>query len=346
MDNEALLFDKIETYLIGRMTDAERTVFEKEIAENEDLAMAVEFQRFDHDAMNALIAQNLRQKMTQWPTDIPETQSTGGVSPLVVVSKNKPQTDDKKIIFLSNRFTRYAAAASVVLGVILVGLWLNKPKNPTHVIVDNTVIDTIKNSNTTPKTGTAQTPISPTQNPKLDTQNSKPFVIQKEQNPKPETQSSKPKTQNPLPPQYNALLVYAETNMDEQALTDGGNREGNRNKNGQNADKMQAVADAYKAKKYADALILLQKMPKNEAVSEGLGLVYFRSKMYDKAASNFKLLLNETPFKERAQWHLVLCYAAQYPSKTSELNALLTAILSDEQHAYFVDAQEIKNKFF
>jgi hypothetical protein len=53
MDNEEL-FDKIETYLIGQMTETERVAFEKQIATDDNLAMEVAFQRLDHDTMNVL----------------------------------------------------------------------------------------------------------------------------------------------------------------------------------------------------------------------------------------------------------------------------------------------------
>ena len=325
--DKAELFDKIEAYLIGRMDKTERVEFEKQIAADEDLAIEVEFQRLEHDAMNVLVEKNLRHKMSEWQTELPSEQSSSNNSPLSIATPDKIKLGgEAKVVSLSSRFMRYAAAASVIIGVILVGLWFFNPK-PQNVIVDTPAKpDTIKTTptpaNKKPTEEIVQNPNKPIDKPTEKPNNTKPIEA--------------------IPPQYNDLLAYAETNLDEYTLKiDGGNRGNNNN----TKDELTQVAEAYKAQNYTQALALLQKLPVSNSVLEGLGLVNFRLKKYDKAIAYFKPLIDDTFFKDRAEWNMVLCYSAQYPAKATELKNLLNEIVKDNNHPYATKANALKEKF-
>ena len=334
MEEEELL-EKIELYLIGKMSATERADFEKEIAADEGLAMEVELQRFEHDAMNVLNQNDLRAKMHAWEAKmaietpvvepIVETAAETIVetavepiaeiaaepivetavekvvlpqSPLTVVVQNKPSANDKKIIPLPNYWLRFAAAASLVLGVFIASFWFFKEKkDPIFVKTDKpTVVDTLNGKPQPPVEQpidkVVQTPTKPSEN-----------------------------SQNPeqIPPQYNDLLAYADTQLDENSLKmDAPSRGENSNSEAE----MKQIQEAYKAKNYAQSLALLQKQPTNYITSEQLGLVYFKQKTYEKAISSFKSAINDPKAafsKENIEWNLVLCYAVQYPAKTTEL---------------------------
>ncbi len=319
------IFDKIEDYLIGRMNEAERMAFEKQIAADEDLKMDVEFQRLEHDAMRTLNEKSLRAKMAEWETDIPKQDSDRG-TPLVILAKDERKTGGTKIVSLPNRWLRYAAAASVILGVVLAGLWFNKDPEPIVVTVDKpTKVDTV--------------PLVP------------PISIEKPKEPivqTPEKPNIKPdniKNRNTLPPQYNDLLVYAETNLDEEKVSKDNTT---RSDNNPNKEEWTSIIDAYQAKNYAKASALLQKLPTGNTQQEMLGLVYFRLKQYDKAASCFKSIVNDPNavfYKNRNEWNLALCYAAQYPAKAGELKKLLEGILAVQKHPHFKAATILRDSF-
>ena len=400
MEEEELL-EKIELYLIGKMSATERADFEKEIAADEGLAMEVELQRFEHDAMNVLNQNDLRAKMHAWEAKIAiETPVVEPIvetaaepiaeiaaepivekavepiaeiaaepivekadeaiaeiaaepivekadepiaeiaaepivekavekvvlpqSPLTVVVQNEPSTNDKKIIPLPNYWLRFAAAASLVLGVFIASFWFFKgKKDPIFVKTDKpTVVDTLNGKPQPPVEQpidkVVQTPTKPSENP-----------------------------QNPeqIPPQYNDLLAYVDTQLDENSLKMDAPSRG---ENGNSEAEMKQIQEAYKAKNYAQSLALLQKQPTNYITSEQLGLVYFKQKAYEKAISSFKSAINDPKAafsKENIEWNLVLCYAVQYPAKTTELNAALNNILEDTGHKHFEDAKTLKARF-
>jgi hypothetical protein len=325
------LFDKIEAYLIGRMDAEERIAFEKQIAADEDLAIEVEFQRLEHDAMNTLVEKKLRGKMAQWKVDLPDEESSLSSPLSIVVDNRETAKSEAKVVSLSSRLMRYAAAASLILGVIITGLWVFKNPKPQAVVIDNTTKpDSVKTtpSNEKPKEEVAQNPIKP---------------IEKQNNGKPK---DSPKTSIPPPDnlgtgQYKDLLAYVETNLDEEGFKI---ESSNRGENNGVKNDMKPIVEAYKAKNYTQSLGLLQKLPTSNSSVEGLGLVYFKLKQYDKAIASFKSVVEDPFLKERTQWNLVLCYYAQYPSKATELNNMLDVILKDAEHEYFGRAKGLKGR--
>ena len=185
------LFDKIEAYLIGHMTETERADFEKQIAADENLRRDVDYQRIAYDAMDVLNEQRLREKMAKWEVDRRKRKAEPLPMPVAVVDKEETKVDDTKIISLPNRWLRYAAAASVILGVILAGLWWRNVPEPSDVTADKLT-----------KTDSLPT------NPTITTEKPKQEIVQ--------TPPTKPNEKPKLPPQYNDFLAYAETHLDEE----------------------------------------------------------------------------------------------------------------------------------
>jgi tetratricopeptide (TPR) repeat protein len=133
--------------------------------------------------------------------------------------------------------------------------------------------------------------------------------------------------------------------VDEEEFKKSNTKRGNDNNS---KDEWKPIIEAYQAKNYDKVLELLQKQPVGMTQQEWSGLIYFKLKNYDKAASYFKTLVNDPNAilgKERIEWNLALCYAAQYPSKAKELKDILNDILSDKEHAHFEDANTLKNTY-
>ena len=59
------LYEKIEAYLKGQLAPEAESAFEREIAQNKDLAEQIAQHRFEWDAMEVLIEDDLRGKMAQ-----------------------------------------------------------------------------------------------------------------------------------------------------------------------------------------------------------------------------------------------------------------------------------------
>ncbi len=325
MEHEAL-FDKIEAYLIGQMDEAEHADFERQIASDEDLAMEVELQKLEHDAMTLLNQKNLRLKMQEWEAEMPDDESDSVLPPLTVVAKDETKSSDIKVIPLSNYWMRFVAAASLILGVVLIGLWVNRGTKPEVVKVE------------TPKTNDSipSNPLNQTAKSEENITKSPTLPAEKPVNP-----------QTTLPPQYNELLAYVEANLDDEIKNNNVSRSDNDGKQ----DNFKDISDTYKAKNYKRALELLQKKPNNSsntlAHQEWLGLVNFKLKAYNKALSYFQSLINNQNAafsKERTQWNIALCYAAQYPNKANELRNILNEIIAEKDNKYFDKATALKSK--
>jgi len=71
MKNNKILLDKIDAYLKGKMSTQEIKSFESVIATDDKLAEMVEMQRFEMDAMEELVAEDLKSKIQNWKINPP-----------------------------------------------------------------------------------------------------------------------------------------------------------------------------------------------------------------------------------------------------------------------------------
>lgn len=73
--SELELFEKIEVYISGELSKEEQQVFEQQIESNPLLAQEVEMHRLEHDAMNVLVAHEIRGKMQTWSQELPTSSN-------------------------------------------------------------------------------------------------------------------------------------------------------------------------------------------------------------------------------------------------------------------------------
>jgi len=69
--NNEVLYDQIEQYLSGRLSDAESAVLRQALLDDADLAQAVELRRLEFEVSEALIAQRIRDQMQCLRSDPP-----------------------------------------------------------------------------------------------------------------------------------------------------------------------------------------------------------------------------------------------------------------------------------
>ena len=103
-------FERIQNYLLNKMSEEERLLFEKEIGTNEDLAQQLEIQRFEMQTIDQMEEDALREKAKALRSRIPTTSSEE-----TVVRALKPR------VSRGRQFTLIAIAASVLL---LIGFFL------------------------------------------------------------------------------------------------------------------------------------------------------------------------------------------------------------------------------
>lgn len=101
-------FNRIEDYLAGLLTDSERSAFEAELEENEELQRAYEQQRLEWQAMKLLAARRLKEKAESW---------------LSVGREESTQAAPNTRRLLRGMGYVYMAAASILLLGVLAGFW-------------------------------------------------------------------------------------------------------------------------------------------------------------------------------------------------------------------------------
>lgn len=106
-------FDRIEAYLFGRMGETEKQEFEREAAQNSELAEELALQRLEHRSMRMLLHQDLRANMAAWKEEKAELQ----------VSEQGAGQAGAKVVGFRRRVLAFAAAACILL---LAGFFVNK----------------------------------------------------------------------------------------------------------------------------------------------------------------------------------------------------------------------------
>ncbi len=115
-------YQKIDDYLFGNLSEADKLAFEDQMATDEGLAKAVAVQRLEHRAMTLAIRDDLRAQMSAWKQELVETD----IAPKTAKVVEMPQAT-AKVIPLSRQIYKWAAAAAVLLVAIVGGRLLFAP---------------------------------------------------------------------------------------------------------------------------------------------------------------------------------------------------------------------------
>ncbi len=102
---------------------------------------------------------------------------------------------------------------------------------------------------------------------------------------------------------------------------------------------------AYAVGDYAAALNLLAQADstRHQTAAFWAAHALFRLERYDEAAERFAALIAQgsRQYRYAAEWGLLLCYYAQFPTQTPAFRQQLQAILAQPNHPYFEQAKEI-----
>ena len=246
------LYEKIEAYLKGQLTPEETKAFENEIAQETDLAERVEQHRFEWDAMEILIEDDLRGKMAEWKAD-KDAETTPSVS-VLNSSQTLESADEKKSPLrvvkggTAMRRLYYALAAAASLALVVTGAWwlwhINVPKinqTPTDVVIKDTLKKTAP-------------PLPSPQYQKPDTENN-PNV--EKENKKNESEKEEPvQSPKPLMDDKTYIVLATDTYKKSEAFSYQ-DEQSSRGDNGTDTT-LDTAGKAYDKKDYTQAIALLK----------------------------------------------------------------------------------------
>jgi anti-sigma factor RsiW len=315
MNNEEL-YDKIEAYLNGNLSEEERAAVELEIQTNPEAALEFQWQQVELEAMEAMLERDLRSKIPQWLDEDEPLLPPENDTP------SPPQTSRPGRLWIAALL-----GAFVVLAVVAWRMdWFNfeNESNPT----EQTPADTENSAQQTP--GQIAAPDEEPTEPEdpVDTQNTNPDV-------RPAPQS---------PPAGGGMMAYADKfykdlrfeNVRRGAPT------------GEDQDPLSEAISAYQQKQYSRALQLLNAVPDGggyatSALEMKAHTLYHLKKYKESAAAFAAVAATESqPYAERSQWNLLVCYTAQYPATKAAFDALLAVFIADSGHTYHEKALELQ----
>jgi TolA-binding protein len=316
MQSDEILFFKIDDYLRGRLSPANRAAFDAEIAADDALAALVHRQKRENQALEVLAERDLRTRMNAWERQSPPVLSPSGGRYRL-------------------GWAKWAAAALLVLAA---GWWI------------------IDRSSTRMEAPVAVQPVTPEMAPKTTPQPAPgpDRPQQRPTNAQPPKDRVADAPGRPPVPSKTTPTAPAKKTLDYAALADEFYRERDFFPPGQNTGTSAAGYDRalqdFKKGKYTDLLPQLRKGSKLDSkdlnVKELLAHSLLKSRQYDAAAADFREIVNtrRQPYADRAEWALALTYLKQMPGKAAVLDRSLERILERPGHAFYGQARALKGR--
>ena len=118
------IFDSIDDYLLGALTQTDKQAFEKSMANDPDLAAAVAVHQLEYRAGQLVLRDDLKAQMATWRVEKEARQAAeaASISPLTVVGKKA------KIVPMRRRIFQYASAAVILLAIGFMARWAMQPQ--------------------------------------------------------------------------------------------------------------------------------------------------------------------------------------------------------------------------
>lgn len=317
MELNDYIFEKIDDYLGGKMSDQQRSDFEQEISSQPALQEAVDMVRFEKQAQEHLIAKDLRAQVEEWEQN-----------PLPKESSNKPsKKGHSKWMF-----------GLLMIGLVAAILFLindGGEKEQTPVLEQEIEpigkdIPIATEEETTPAIETT------------------PPEKKEEKVAEDKSEIKKEPIQPPAPePDFEELYAYVETDLytSPSLFDDDDLKSGEKT----NEDLVSKGKKAFVAKEYQRSAAILESIDgaseMYEAAKEPLAHAYFKNRQFDKAADLFGEITNESSFlKDEPQWYWLLSLMADYKNNKAATDQLLDEMLENENHHYKDKVVNLKSK--
>jgi tetratricopeptide (TPR) repeat protein len=304
---EPLHFDNIEKYLTGQLSAQEAAALEKAAESDAQLAFELQLQRLEHEAMNAMLARDLKRKMEAWwEEEIPSHSPAG-----------------ERRISLNWRKPALLALIAAVLGG---GIWvLMKWYGAPPAAVSPTPVEQPGEEKKAPQT-----------------QSSEPVAMPET---KSSSEPPAPPLHKPTrPPARSELTASAKIAMEQY---DGKNFSRNLKSVENAAEKsfLEQAAEALDKNDSELALALLSNEEQRQTASYTylLGHTYFKEKDFEKASKAFRSLETDFKYQYQAQWYELLSVAAQLPRSMQRYEELMQIITSQtKNHLFKTKAEQLK----
>jgi len=307
-------FEDIEEYLNGKMSDADHIEFEKTLADDADLATAVNAARAEAKLLRMLRDEALLNQFETWEKqlDVPAIPGSGHAS-------------SKETSAKTARWRLLMAVGILAAGLWILGIYRGWFGDRNRVPTDNQTVpqDTVTILDPIPGFEEKK-PIAGEQDP----------IIPKEKSPLEEER----KAERPV---QNEFLALADLNEIETGAF-GGVRSGG----SKELTRYEQAAGFYNDKKYRQALELLQE-PDSTQLQQYLYLrayTYYKVGLFDLAGEDFRAF-RQFSFAQKkydAQWGEVLCLLRTMPKSKAALLTILNEIIAIETHTHRDRALELK----
>lgn len=311
---EEQLYEQIEDYLRGDLPPEARKAVEEEIATNPAAALELRRQQLELEAMQLMLAQELKAKVRQWQAE--EDDDDDNETPPPTTPNNATTTNSSA---WRKRLLMALAVASAV-GVLgwQQGWWWSQQQPETQPTEEKETI-----------------PIAA----------DKPDVVTPPQEaPQEEGKTKATKPSNPAPPLAKADL-QALANPFYEGLPETTTRTGT--KPNAPSSSLTAPRRAFDAGDFPLALALLDSIPPNSGYETGAlelrGHALYQLKRYAAAAEAFAAVAASglPPYAERAAWHQAVALVPLLPASRSQIDVLLAAIREDENHPFAAKASQL-----
>ncbi|MCB0573416.1 MAG: hypothetical protein KDC61_02475 [Saprospiraceae bacterium] len=315
MSRDERLFDKIEAYLRGKLPAEEAAAFEAEMSADAELSRQVRAQRIELQGLEWLVERDLRTKMDAWEREVEQAPTPLRVS-------------------FVRRWWVGGAAAMLVLA--LFGWWLLQPRQ-TDIGGPQPIVSTPD-----PATSPQDTPVKNVPQPPRKAPQKQPDRIAEKSSPKPPV-VTKPQPVTPAPPATDYPALAAAYYRDQDFMDASAAATGESPLYGQ-------ALDRFKSGNYAAAEKLLAPViklnPNALKTKELLAHSLYKGGRYDAALPYLRELAasKDKSVAERSEWAMALTLLHRMPGQKPLLDRVLDKITSRPGHAFYRQADELKQK--
>lgn len=328
MENDSL-FEKIEEYLKDELPEAEKKAFEAKIQSDGQLATQVELQRFELDAIELLIEEDLRKDMAAWKNSTDTKLSPDGRS-----------ANPLRWIF-----------PLVILGGIAFALYFFNPFGPNdpdepvaaEQMRDDEKLPAIEAPQDTPPD---PDPVDPDR-PVAENTETAP---EEEEIPTPEP-APEAKEQLETAPKISSAPVVASSSNYLELATQAFKDNYLQSVPSDASEQLKAVNAVYTEGKYEATVEAVQNTFAGSEIDYVNALEYssaahFRLKQFEQVEQiNTTILqLGTAKYRERAEYNLMLALVAQEKTMSVDFTRLLNKITSDTDHFGHASAKKLKKE--
>jgi hypothetical protein len=336
-------YDKIEAFLDRQLPDKEREAFEQAIAQDPELATQVELQRFERDAMELLVEQDLREDMKVWKKEM-----------LHDYAATQPDNIRKLKVRRRTRFLAIAAGFLVILTAA--ALWWFQPFSEDQPAIASNDIPTSQDQQREPSQITpelneqADQPIAQLTEPqKKGTEAEEETPTTQQADKIQENNTQQPIVQDQLQPQIQTAPQVATQNNSLELATQYFDDAYLRQQDTEGKEALAELLKAYSGKQYEKAAQLAANFKDPYPLGqEFLAASLFQQGEYLKAQQTYnnlmRLSVSDKGLRERTEWNLLVTYLALDQTNYADFDRLMSRIRGNKSHQFFDEADALFNR--